>query len=107
LIEGHAQALRETLRPVIRRALWLEGLWLGITITIHVVNHGKDTFLYVLAGAAMLGMLVPDVRALTWTAMWRSVIAKNARTAQQEAFSNLAGLPWLALLFGLFVCCSA
>jgi hypothetical protein len=95
LIGGHAHALREVLRPLLRRTLWIEGAWFAITLAIHVEKHGDDTFLYALGGAAMLGLLVPDVYALMWTAMWQSVVKKNARDAQQETISEIVLLPWL------------
>ena len=97
LIDGHAHALRELLRPLLRRALWIEGAWFAATIAIHVGQHGRDTFLYAFAGAAMLGLLAPDTYALMWTAMWQSVISRNARQAQQQTFSDLAVLPWLMI----------
>ena len=98
LIDGHTHGLRETLRPVVRRALWIEGVWLALLITRYIARGGGDGFLYVLGGAALLGLLVPDIRALVWTTLWQSVIRKNAREAQQEAVSRVIVLPWLPVL---------
>lgn len=98
LIDGHRHGLCETLRPVIRRALWIEGSWLAFLIVRHIARGGDDGWLYALGGAAMLGLLIPDLRALVWTTMWQSVIRKGAREAQQEAASRVFVLPWLAVL---------
>ena len=62
-----------------------------------IAQGRQDTFAYLLASVAMLGLLVADVRALAWTAMWQSVVKKNAREAQQETFSRLIVLPWLVV----------
>jgi hypothetical protein len=97
LIDGHAHALRAILKPVVRRALYLETAVLVILIGRHLVLHREDGTFYVLGAAAMLALLIPDVRALAWTSMWQSVIKKSAREAQQEAFSRLAVLPWLVV----------
>ena len=98
LIDGHTHGLRETLRPVAQRALWIEGAWLAIVIVRHLARGGDDGLLYMFGGAALLGLLVPDIRALVWTTMWQSVIRKNAREAQQEAVSRVIVLPWLPAL---------
>ena len=98
LIDGHTHGLRETLRPVVRRALWIEGVWLTLLITRYIARGGGDGFLYMLGGAALLGLLVPDIRALVWTTLWQSVIRKSAREAQQEAVSRVILLPWLPVL---------
>jgi ABC-type Na+ efflux pump permease subunit len=95
LIHGYALALRETIGAKIRWALWIEGIWLTLTIYYHATHGGQDTFLYVLASLAMLGFLVPDLHAVGWTAMWQGVIARNAREAEKEAFSRVMVLPWL------------
>ncbi len=95
LIDGHAHALRAILAPVVRRALYLETAVLVILIGRHLALHREDGILYLPGAAAMLALLIPDVRALAWTSAWQSVIKKNAREAQQEAFSRLFVLPWL------------
>lgn len=98
LIDGHTHGLCETLRPVIRRTLWIEGAWLAFLIVRHMARGGDDGWLYALGGAAMLGLLNPDLRALVWTTMWQSVIRKSAREAQQEAVLRVFVLPWLPVL---------
>ena len=98
LIDGHTHGLRATLRPVVLRALWIEGVWLAILITRYAANGGDDALLYALGGSALLGLLIPDIRALVWTTLWQSVIRKNAREAQQEAVSRVIVLPWLPVL---------
>jgi hypothetical protein len=46
-------------------------------------------------------LLLPDLHAVGWTAMWRGVIAPDARTAQREACSQVLFVP-LCLAFGLW-----
>ena len=98
MIHGYALALRELLRPKIRGAFWIEFVWLTLTILYHATHGGQDTFLYVLASLAMLGFLVPDLKAVGWTAMWQGVIARRAREAEKEAFTRVLFLPWLPAL---------
>lgn len=95
LVDGHLLGLRETLRPWIRRALWIEGAWLSFTITLHTLSHGGGTWLYVLASLAVLGFLIPDLYAVSRTALWHGVTARNAREAEQEAFTRVLFLPWI------------
>ncbi len=95
LIHGYALALREMLGPKIRGVLWIESVWLTLTIFYHATHGGQDTSLYVLASLAMLGFLVPDLRAIGWTALWQGVIAYRARAAEKETFTRVQFLPWL------------
>jgi hypothetical protein len=95
LMDGHMRALRDTLRPWIQGALWIETGWLAATITFSALSGAGGTWLYVLASIAIVGFLVPDLYAVAWTALWRGVIARNAREAEQEANSQVLVLPWL------------
>ena len=99
LVEGHLLAIRETMRPWVGRALWIEGGWLAITILIHASGNQGFTLLYALAALALLALLIPDLQAVGWTALWHGVIARNARAAEQEAFSRVLLLPWLTTIF--------
>jgi hypothetical protein len=95
LIHGYTLALRELLGPKIRGAFWIESVWLTLTIFYDAAHGGQHTFLYVLASLAMLGFLVPDLRAVGWTALWQGVIARRAREAEKAAFTRVMFLPWL------------
>ena len=99
LVEGHLLAIRETMRPWVGRALWIEGGWLAFTILIHASGNQGFTLLYALAALALLALLIPDLQAVGWTALWHGVIARNARAAEQEAFSRVLLLPWLTTIF--------
>lgn len=94
MIAGHLHAVRATLQPVLRRALWIESAWLALALLLETRLGGTERILCALGGAALIGLLAPDVRALVWTAMWQSVIRKNAREAQHQAFSAVLVLPW-------------
>jgi len=98
LIDGHTRALRETLRPWVKRALWIEGGWLALTLALHAWEGGEHFWLLLLGGVAVLGFLIPDLHAVGWTALWQSVVAKNAREAEKSASFFVLFLPWLAAL---------
>ena len=99
LIEGHLIAIREKMRPWVVWALWIEGGWLAFIILVHAGRSQGYVLPYALAAIAMLALLVPDVQAMGWTALWHGVTARNARAAEQEAFSRVLFLPWLTTIF--------
>lgn len=95
LMDGHMRALRETLRPWIQCALWIEAAWLAAAITFNALDGGGGILLYALASIAVIGFLVADVDAVGWTALWQGVVARNAREADREAFQRVLFLPWI------------
>ena len=99
LVEGHLLAIRETMRPWVGRALWIEGGWLAFTLLIHAERSHGYILPYALVAIAMLALLIPDLQAVGWTALWRGVVARNARAAEQETFSRVLLLPWLTTIF--------
>jgi ABC-type multidrug transport system permease subunit len=98
LIDGHARALRETLRPWVKRALWIEGGWLAFTLTKYAWEGGNYFWMHLLGAVAMLGFLIPDLHAAGWTALWQSVLNKNAREAEKSASWRVMFLPWVVAL---------
>jgi hypothetical protein len=95
LLDGFRIGLRDALQPWLMRALWIEVAWLAVTLALHVRDGAEDIVQYVLASIAVVGFLVPDVRAVTWAGLWRSVIAKGAREADKEAFGEVLAFPWI------------
>jgi hypothetical protein len=95
LMDGFGTALRQTLRSWVLRALVLETGWLAFTLVLHAWHGGQNTVHYVLGMVAIVGFLVPDLYAVGWAALWRSVIAKGAREADKEAFSEALFFPWM------------
>jgi ABC-type Na+ efflux pump permease subunit len=95
LIEGQWLSLRQTLKPLVQLVLWIEIAWMTLTIAFDALDRSGMTFVYVSGSVAVVGFLLSDLRAIGWTALWRGVIARNAREAEQQAFSQVAFLPWL------------
>lgn len=98
LIDGHARALRETLRPWVKRALWIEAGWLALTLARYAWQGGADLGMHLLGAAAILGFLIPDLHAAGWTALWQSILNKNAREAEKSTTWRVMFLPWLVAL---------
>jgi hypothetical protein len=96
LVEGHVTAIRETMRPLVIRALWLELAWLAITISIKGLREGGVALGYLVAGVAVVGFLIPDLNAVGWSSLWQGVKARNAREAEQEGLRVLV-MPWIAI----------
>ena len=99
LIEGHLLAFQRTWAPALRAVLWWEGAWLTFTLAAHFLTQRRGLLLYLLAAVAVMAFLVPDVRAVGWTALWRGVTKRKAREAEQEANGLVLMLPWLPALF--------
>jgi hypothetical protein len=96
LIEGHLLALRKNFRPFIQRLFWIEAGWLAFTIAIESARSTHTTLYFLFLSAALLGLLIPDLYAVCWTALWHGVVARNAREAEKAAFSQVLMLPWIA-----------
>ncbi|MDB6033647.1 MAG: family transporter protein [Verrucomicrobiales bacterium] len=96
LVEGHASAIRQTMRQRVLRLIWVEVAWLGITIVIKAMSDGWGVLPYALGAAAVVGFLIPDLQAVGWSSLWQGVIARNAREAEQAGLQVLA-VPWMAL----------
>ncbi len=94
LINGHLLALRQTLKPLVSAALWIEIIWMALSIALDAFHRSRFPIVYVLGSVAVVGFLVPDLRAIAWIALWRGVIARNAREAEQQTFSLTIFLPW-------------
>ena len=101
LIDGHARALRNALRPWIWWVLWVEAGWLALTIAIHALEHGAVAWFYAIPAVAIVGFLVPDLRAIGWTALWQGVTARNAREADRDAAGFVLWFPWVPILLAL------
>jgi hypothetical protein len=104
VILGQGLTFREALKPIVRHVLWIESAWLFLTITfLKLEDPGAPIAFYVLASFAVVGFLVPDLRAIGWTALWRGVAARSARDAEQEAFSLVAMLLWLPVFLSWMI----
>lgn len=98
MIDGHSRALRETLRPWVKRALWMESGWLAFTLAKYAWEGGAFFWMHLLGAVAILGFLIPDLHAAGWTALWQSVLNKNAREAEKSATWRVMFLPWVVAL---------
>jgi len=103
LVHGHLLAMRETLRPWIRRALSIEASWLALTIASDALRGGRETGIYAALSVALMGFLIPDLYAVGWTALWKGVIRPTAREAEKEAFMQVLFLPWLLTFIAAFL----
>jgi hypothetical protein len=93
LVQGHLETILQPLGKWLVRIAVAEGVWMGIVLA---VNPGDWVAGAVLAG--MLAVLVPDVRAVAWAALWQGVVAKDARRATSNAVFHVLATPWILLM---------
>jgi hypothetical protein len=96
LVQGHLQTI---FQPLGKWLVWIgvaEGIWMGIALAVKPADDGNRV-----SGALMVGMLallVPDVRAVAWDALWQGVVAKDSKHARSNAVFRVLVTPWLLLM---------
>ena len=58
----------------------------------------EELVICIVIGVAMLTLLLPDLYAVGWVALWEGAVAKDSRTAANNAQVKVLCLPWLVLL---------
>jgi len=99
LVQSYALALSEPLRRTVLTALTVEAVWLTLTLSFQWSRlSGAERQISFFVGAAVLGLLIPDLRAVGWTALWEGAVARDSKIAAGNAASKVLALPWVGLL---------
>jgi hypothetical protein len=103
LVEAQVLAIRQPLARKIQIIIACEIAWITLSLALHARHGGWSTFLYLIAGAGMLAMFIPDLYAAGMHGLWRSVVSRNKREAEASSLLVLY-LPWccafLAMVLG-------
>jgi hypothetical protein len=103
LVEGHLQGIFETLVRWGRPVFWGVNVWMLVAVVVEVSTHRGDPWLFVTLFVGLLILFIPDVRAVTLTALWQGVVAKKTDSAASSAQVLVLGLPWLLSVIVLTV----
>jgi hypothetical protein len=95
ILRGQLLALR---RQFLLPLLVVLGCELLLTLSVHRRSPDWQTLVIWLAG---MFMLVADLLALSWVAMWRALVARSHNLATISTLVRVLALPWL--LFGAVV----
>jgi len=97
LAQGHLEAVLTPTRRWALRVMASAAAWMLLACAV-AFWRAEPPWTPLGLFAVLLILLLPDLRAVAWDALWLGVVEKNSRVATHNTLVRILALPWLAVI---------